>query len=141
MKTKYSALVTLKKNALDKSETKLQRANIDFTNASNTLKDAYKTLHELGMPVSGQIGSLLASRMLLENQRGIIEHNKEWVNFTKEQLEIVQKELKKDMVEYEKYKYLEEYEIQKIINEQKTAESKELDEIASITFFRKNIEE
>lgn len=95
MKTKYSALVTLKKNALDKSETKLQRANTDFTNASNTLEDSYKTLHEVGMPESGQIGLLLASRMLMENQRSVIEHNKEWVNFTKEQLQIAQKELKK----------------------------------------------
>lgn len=45
------------------------------------------------------------------------------------------------MVEYEKYKYLENHEIQKIINELKIAESKELDEIASITFYRKSIEE
>ncbi|MDY0116357.1 MAG: flagellar export protein FliJ [Sulfurimonadaceae bacterium] len=141
MKTKYTTLVSLKKNALDKSETKLQRANLDFANASKTLENAYKALDDVGIPESGSIMSLLASRMLLQTQRGVIEHNKEWVTFTKQQLQVVQKELQKDMVEYEKYKYLENYEIQKIVNELKIEEAKELDEIASITFYRKNIQE
>ena len=42
------------------------------------------------------------------------------------------------MIEYEKYKYLELEEVKKVLQEEKIKEAKRLDEVASITFYRKN---
>ncbi|MDD2567710.1 MAG: flagellar export protein FliJ [Thiovulaceae bacterium] len=138
MKTRYSALVSVKKNALDKSERLFQRASTDLNNASKELELSYKTLQDLDTPKAGSIGSLLASRVLLASQRGVIDHNKEWLSFAQKQLQEAQNRLKKDMIEYEKYKYLELEEVKKVLQEEKIKEAKRLDEVASITFYRKN---
>jgi len=138
LKTRYSALVSVKKNALDKSERLFQRASTDLNNASNELELSYKTLQDLDTPKAGSIGSLLASRVLLASQRGVIDHNKEWLSFAQKQLQEAQNRLKKDMIEYEKYKYLELEEVKKVLQEEKIKEAKRLDEVASITFYRKN---
>ncbi|MGD9717937.1 MAG: hypothetical protein AB7U24_01730, partial [Sulfurimonadaceae bacterium] len=79
MKTRYTALVSVKKNALDTSERFFQRASTDLANASKELELSYKTLQDLDTPKAGSIGSLLASRVLLASQRDVIEHNKEWL--------------------------------------------------------------
>jgi flagellar export protein FliJ len=138
LKTRYSALVSVKKNALDKSERLFQRASTDLNNASKELELSYKTLQDLDTPKAGSIGSLLASRVLLASQRGVIDHNKEWLSFAQKQLQEAQNRLKKDMIEYEKYKYLELEEVKKVLQEEKIKEAKRLDEVASITFYRKN---
>jgi len=131
-------LVSVKKNALDKSERLFQRASTDLNNASKELELSYKTLQDLDTPKAGSIGSLLASRVLLASQRGVIDHNKEWLSFAQKQLQEAQNRLKKDMIEYEKYKYLELEEVKKVLQEEKIKEAKRLDEVASITFYRKN---
>lgn len=131
-------MVSVKKNALDKSERMFQRASTDLNNASKELELSYKTLQDLDTPKAGSIGSLLASRVLLASQRGVIEHNKEWLSFAQKQLQEAQNRLKKDMIEYEKYKYLELEEVKKVLQEEKVKEAKRLDEVASITFYRKN---
>lgn len=138
MKTRYTALVSVKKNALDTSERFFQRASTDLANASKELELSYKTLQDLDTPKAGSIGSLLASRVLLASQRDVIEHNKEWLAFAQKQLQEAQNRLKKDMIEYEKYKYLELEEVKKVLQEEKIKEAKRLDEVASITFYRKN---
>lgn len=131
-------MVSVKKNALDKSERLFQRASTDLNNASKELELSYKTLQDLDTPKAGSIGSLLASRVLLASQRGVIDHNKEWLSFAQKQLQEAQNRLKKDMIEYEKYKYLELEEVKKVLQEEKIKEAKRLDEVASITFYRKN---
>ncbi|MCD6258691.1 MAG: flagellar FliJ family protein [Helicobacteraceae bacterium] len=137
MKTRFSSLVTLKKNTLDKSERGVQRANADLKNASDALSNSYSSLEEIMPPKSGNIGELLASHSLLASQREIISHNKQWVEYCQNQLYQAKEQFKFDMMEHEKFKYLELQERNKILKEFKIKESKELDEIASITFSRK----
>lgn len=137
MKTRFSSLVTLKKNTLDKSERVVQRANADLTTASEALSTSYTSLEEIAPPQSGNIGELLASRSLASSQREIISHNKQWVEYCQNQLHQAKEQFKFDMMEHEKFKYLDLQEKNKILKELKIKESKELDEIASITFSRK----
>ena len=134
MKTRYSPLVKLKKSAMDKSERLLQQKNAELTNAKKSLEDSYEYLDTISQPASGNINDLLASRSLLSSQRGLIENNKEWVRFAKDQLEDAKKRFKEDMIEFEKFKYLEVQEIKKYQKELKIKESKELDEVAMMTF-------
>ena len=134
MKTRFSSLVGLKKNAMQKSERAVQKANVDLTSAQDALDLSYKSLQDIDSPQSGNITELFASRTLLASQRGIIKHNQEWLGFTKNQLHQAKEKLKYDMIEHEKYKYLELDEIKKMLKKQKIKEAKELDEIALMTY-------
>ena len=138
MKTRFSSLVKLKKNAMHKSEQELQRMNNDLKSAKLALEDSYTQLSTIQQPTNGSMGELLASRMILDTQRHNITHNKEWINFAQKQSNYAKEVLKKNMIEYEKFKYLELEEIKKALKAQKIQESKELDEIALLTHSRKH---
>jgi len=137
MNTRFSSLVTLKKSTMDKSERVVQKANADLNSASIALELSYNSLKDIESPLSGNISELLAQRTLLSSQRGLINHNAEWVNYAKKQVEFAKDQLKKDMIEHEKFKYLELEEIKKIIKKRKIEEAKELDEVALMTYGRK----
>lgn len=137
MKTRYSSLVSLKKNTMERSERVVQKANVDLNNAASALEFSYDSLKDVDSPQSGTMADFLASRTLLSSARNLIQHNHEWVNFTKKQVNEAKQQLKLDMIEHEKFKYLELDEIKKIIKNQKIKETKDLDEIAMMTFNKK----
>lgn len=138
MKTRFSSLVTLKKSAMDKSERVVQNASANFNSAIIALELSYKSLETIDSPISGNMSQMLASRTLLHSQRDIIKHNQDWVEFSKKEVFQAKEQLKKDMIEYEKFKYLELEEIKKILKKQKLEEVKNLDEVALMTHARKN---
>ena len=137
MKTRFSSLVTLKKSAMQKSERVVQSANADLNSASMALEISYNSLGNIDSPTTGTMSQMLASRTLLSSQRDLITHNKNWVNYAKSQVEMAKVQLKEDMIEHEKFKYLELEEIKKIIKKIKLEEAKELDEVALMTHARK----
>jgi flagellar biosynthesis chaperone FliJ len=137
MNTRFSSLVTLKKNKMQESERLVQRANADLNTASSHLQASYNTLAEVESPKQGDISLFLASRTLLSTARDSINHNKEWVGFAKEQARIAKEKLKSDMIEHEKFKYLELEEIKKVLLQQKRQEAKDLDEVALMTHSKK----
>jgi len=141
MKTRFSSLVTLKKSAMEKSERSLQNANIDLQNANLALEESYNSLNDLQSPISGNIKDYLASKMLLSSQRNTIEHNKAWIDFAKNQVNQAKGQLKLDMIEHEKFKYLELEEMKKILKKQEIQDAKDLDEVALITHTRNNKQE
>lgn len=138
MKTRFSSLVKLKKSTMQKSENVMQKANADLNRAATSLEMSYSELKDVELPRSGTMGDFLASRVLLDSQRGVIKHNTEWVGFAKNQVNIAKQQLKLDMIEHEKFKYLELQEIKKEINKQKKLEAKNLDEVALMTYARKD---
>lgn len=137
MKTRFSSLVTLKKSAMQKSERVVQNANADLNSASIALQSAYDSLADIDAPNQGLMSQFLASRTLFDSQRDLIQHNKEWVEFAKKQLESAKEKLKLDMIEHEKFKHLDLLEIKKIIKQKNIEESKALDEVALMTYRRK----
>ena len=137
MKTRYSSLVTLKKSTMQKSEQALQGANADLNSAAMALQLSYDSLNTIETPQTGSMSNMLASRSLLESQRGLIEHNKEWKVFATKQVDLAKEKLKSDMIEFEKFKYLELEEIKKMIKAAKIQEAKDLDEVALMTHTRK----
>jgi len=138
MKTRYSSLVTLKKSAVQASEQALQSANATLNTATMELQLAYNLLDTIKPPQTGSISELTSSRTLMESQRGVIKHNQEWIRFAKEQVELAKVKLKADMIEYEKFHYLELEEIKKKLKEIKIQEAKDLDEVALMTYSKKN---
>lgn len=137
MKTRYSSLVTLKKSTMQKSERTLQSANSDLSKANEALKLSYTSLNDLETPTGGTITELLASRTLLNSQREEIQHNKGWVDYVQNQIIQAKEKLKSDMIEYEKFKYLELQEIKKILKKQEIQDAKDLDEVALMTHAKK----
>ena len=138
MKTRFSSLVTLKKSTMKKSERAVQSANADLNSAVMALEISKNSLNSIDTPESGIMSGFLASRRLLDSGRDLIKHNQEWVKYSKNQVSLVKEQLKLDMVEYEKFKYLDLQEIKKIIKKQKILEAKELDEVALMTHTRNN---
>ena len=138
MKTKFTSLVTVKKNSMQKSERIVQSANATLNSASVALEIAIKSLDNIDTPQSGSMTDFLASRSLLDTTRASIKHNQEWLEYATTQLKAAKEQLKFDMIEYEKFKYLDLQEIKKKLKELKIQEAKELDEVALITHTRKN---
>ena len=137
MKTRFSSLVTLKKSTMKKSERVVQSANADLNSAVIALEISKNSLNSIDTPESGFMSDFLASRTLLDSGRNLIKHNQKWVKFSKNQVLAAKEQLKLDMIEYEKFKYLDLQEIKKIIKKQKMLEAKELDEVALMTHVRK----
>ncbi|MCK9454905.1 MAG: flagellar export protein FliJ [Sulfurimonas sp.] len=138
MKSRFTPLVKLKKNIIQKSEQSLQKANGNLNSASTALKLSYKFLEDVEPPKSGKMGEMLASRMLLDSQRELINHNKEWVTFASNQVIQAKKQLKIDMIEHEKFQYLELQEIKEELKKREAVEAKDLDEIALMSYNGKN---
>ena len=122
---------------MDKSERVVQSANADLNSATMALKLSYNSLSDIELPQSGTVSKMLASRSLLCTQRDLIQNNHDWVYFAKNQVELAKKQLKLDMIEHEKFKYLELEEIKKILKERKFQEAKDLDEVALMTYGQK----
>jgi len=134
MKTRYSSLVTVKKSAVQKSEQEVQKKNAELKSADEALELAYTTLYDITTPHDGVVANFLTTQALLHTARAQIKHNKEWQNFAKDQLQLAKDNLKKDMIEYEKFHYLELEEIKKLLVAQAKLEAKELDEIALMSY-------
>jgi flagellar biosynthesis chaperone FliJ len=125
---------------MQKSERLLQKANANFNKAKQALENSLAFLQEIKPPSHGKIAEFLANRALLDSQRAIIQHNEEWLVYTEKEVKQAKEQLKRDMIEYEKYKYLEYEEIQKALKKIKIQEAKDLDEIALMTYTNKNKE-
>lgn len=137
MKTRFSPLVKLKKNTMQKSEQVVQRANADLNSAATALEISYQSIQEITPPQSGSMKEFLASRSLLSSGRGVIRHNQEWLNYAKNQVKQAKEKLKLDMIEHEKFKYLELQEINKEMKKIKLQEMKDLDEVTLMTYAKK----
>jgi len=138
MTTRYSSLVSVKKNIMQNAERVVQSANLVLKNATQALEDSYNGLALIETPTSGKITEFLSTRMLLDSQRVLIKHNEEWASFAENELKASKEALKLTMIEYEKFKYLEFKEIEKENRKRKIKEAKDLDEIALITHTRKD---
>ncbi len=138
MKTRFSSLVKLKKSTMQKSERVMQKANANLNTAAMSLEMSYNDLKDVEPPISGTMGDFLASRTLLNSQRSVIKNNSEWLNFAKNQVNIAKEQLKLDMIEHEKFKYLELQEIKKELQKKKIQEAKDLDEVALMTYAKKD---
>lgn len=137
MKTRYTPLLKIKKNDLDRCERELEQANANLNKANSSLEEAYTTLQNLQLPQSGKIQDMLSARAYISSQRMIVDDKKNWVSFANKQVELAAIKLKNSNVEYEKFKYLDLEEVKKVLKQRSIQESKDLDEIAIMTHNRK----
>ncbi len=134
MKTRFSAIVKYKHSKMQESEAELQKALKRLQDAKDALEKSLRELESFKEPQNGNMQDFLASRTLLDAQMRLIEKNRAWVAFEKQQSEAIREKFKQDMIEYEKFKYLEAKEIESIKQKLKRQESKLLDEVAQMTY-------
>lgn len=134
MKSKFSQVVSVKKQALDRAEAKVAQARLKVANCEASLNKAKVELEEFSLPKQGNISELNQILELLRIKRGEI------LNLA-EQLELAQKELlhfthqyKNANLDYEKMKFLQDDEIKSKLKEIKRKEGLLLDEFATIKF-------
>jgi len=139
MKTRFSPIVKLKHSKMQKSEMQVQEALLRLQKAKEELQRSLEDLNELQEPTSGSMHDFLVVRTLVDAQMRLIEKNRKWVAYEEGQLKALQEQLKADMIEYEKFKYLEAQEIQKIKKEQLVREMKQLDEVAIMRYKQKEV--
>ena len=137
MKTRYTPLLKVKKSELDKCERELQRANQTLHDAKSSLQEAYSLLATLELPQSGTIQEMLSTRVFVSTQREIVEEKKKWLAFASEQVLFAVEKLKLSNIEYEKFKYLDVQEMKKIVKLRTLKEVKDLDEVALMTYNKK----
>jgi flagellar biosynthesis chaperone FliJ len=137
MKNRFAALVKYKHSIVQTSEAELQKANVRLYKAKLELQKSLEDLEKLPNPTKGNMQEFLASRSIADAQMRLIEKNRDWVAFEEKQVEAAKEQLKADTIEYEKYKYLQSQEIQKLKKQQAIAEAKQLDEVALMTFNQK----
>ena len=126
---------------MQKSERELQSANANLKSAEEAYEDSLTLLGNIALPKSGKIADFLSSRTLLDSQRVVIRHNQEWVRFANQEIQTAKENLKKSMIEYEKFNYLEVQEIKKILQKRKEQEAKDLDEVALMSYENKNLKD
>ena len=138
MKTRFSPLVKLKQDAMNRCEHELRRAHHRLDEARNALEAAYEELRRAEMPTSGSMGLFLQSRTLLSLQRDAVAKRQSRVAEAESELEGAQEAYKTAMVEYEKFKYLEAEEIKTVLLKEKRRHEREMDEIAVQNYSMRN---
>lgn len=137
MKTRFTSLVTMKKDLMEQCERTLLQANEVLREAENSLREAYEALSDAVTPASGRASELLQSRSLLDLQRGIVDQRKVFLAAADIQVIKAREALQQALREYEKFKYLETEEIRRMLAKRKRREQRELDEIGVQNFSRR----
>jgi len=138
MKTRFTPLVKLKKDAMDKCENELQQAHFALSEARTALEAARRELESAAQPRSGSVSALQQSRALIGVQRAIVTRESDRVATAQAAVERAREALKQAMIEHEKFKYLEADAIKRYLLEQKRRSERDLDEIAVQNYSMRN---
>ncbi|EAH4571029.1 flagellar FliJ family protein [Campylobacter sp. IFREMER_LSEM_CL2127] len=138
MKSKYSSVIKLRKQQLDKAEANLTKTRQKLLQCEEELKEASKTCESLTLADKGSIALLRSSLKLQEIAREGKQRVKQKLDLTKKELAHHQHLYKKAHLEFEKIKVLENEELKKIQKALQKEEEKFIDELAITRHFNKD---
>lgn len=142
MKSKFNAVIKVKKQQLDKAQTDLNAAQQRQKENEGLLGLAQEELLNLGS-LKGQISSEeLRANVFMEGvAREALARAKEKVELSHKEVNHYQFLYKKAHLDYEKIKYLQSEELKAMQKAMQKAEEKFLDELAISRFFKKDKDE
>lgn len=135
MKSKFSSVVKVKKQALEKAENNLNLAkNRQRENEAN-LELAIRQCNAISLPQSGSVRALRENLQMQSVAREVKERAFEKVKLSEQEVNHYQALYKKAYLDFEKIQYLENEELKKMKKELEKLEAKALDEVAVSRFF------
>jgi chromosome segregation ATPase len=134
VKTKFDALVKLKKLDVDKLTREITKQNSKIKKANNELEELKNELNKLEFPQTGNFSMITQIKILQNSMLNQINSKKEEIKFLENQKNLLNAQLKDKEIEYEKMKYLQSEEIKKEVKKLKIEENKNIDEISIMLF-------
>lgn len=134
MKNKFTQIVKIRKQQMDKVETKLIQTRFKKQEVEQKIEALYEEINNSKSPTKGSI-SLIG--IFHENLKILRREKDDYTNalkFLEGKINNLQAEYKKAHIEFEKIKYLEEQEFFEHIQEKKRKEKIDMDEIATMLF-------
>ncbi|MBR8465261.1 flagellar FliJ family protein [Campylobacter sp. faydin G-140] len=139
MKSKFSQVVRVKKQTLDRIEARLVSARAKVANLELNAKALRAKLDEISMPQSGKMSELKQNLELLRIMRDELDDIKERLELSKKEVMHVEHQYKNANLDFEKIKYLEQEDFKREIKRQKHLEAVTLDEFAIMNFGTKGV--
>lgn len=133
-KTKFSQILKVKKQALEKIEIDLTKSRNKLAMLKNNLSVLLLQISSHEFPKKGTNVELRANLAILQAYKNEKDALNEKINLTDKEILHFEHLYKKAYLEYEKIKYLEEEEIKKSIAKAKKQEQIMLDELATQRF-------
>jgi len=130
MKTKFSDILKVKKQAIEKIERDIQKINASINNLKVKMNNLENALFSLSTPKEGSFSLFSQIKTQQNLLRDEIKNLNNQIVILENRRNELMEELKKANIEYEKIKYLENLEIQKMVKEKRLKESRDMDEIA-----------
>jgi len=140
LKTKFSAVVKIKKKIVDDIQNSIFMIDIEISKTTVLLRETKDRYNTLKPPAEGPFSSLIVFEDMKKAFRYEIDTIKRNLADQQNRKNMLIGTLKEANAEYEKMKYLEEEEIKKVLKAKAQQESKELDEIGVMLFNNRGIE-
>jgi len=134
MKSQFSKIAKIRKQKRDAIEKELIKSQNKERLLSHKIASIYEDIAAIQIPQSGVISLLTMvgeQKMILNREKK--RYEQELVT-TKQQTKKLQVEYQKAHIEYEKFKYLEEQELQAMMEKLKKEEQLYLDEVSTLLF-------
>lgn len=134
MDNKFSQIAKIKKQQMDKIETKLMQTKFEQQKIQQKIASLYEEIENSSTPTGGA-ASLIS---LYHESMKVLRREKDDYTFAlryiENEIKKLQNEYKKANLEFEKVKYLEQQEIEKRVKEIQRKEKIDMDEIAMMLF-------
>ncbi len=134
MKSQFSKIAKIRKQKRDAIEKELIKSQNKERLLSHKIASIYEDIAAIQIPQSGVISLLTMvgeQKMILNREKKRYEQE---LLTTKQQTKKLQVEYQKAHIEYEKFKYLEEQELQAMMEKLKKEEQLYLDEVSTLLF-------
>jgi len=138
MTSKYTAIVRIKKSAMQKIEALLVRVRADIKENKENIEKIKKELNSVIVPTSGTIAQMRQMQLFKERYRAALNVEEYKLNQNRLLEQNRNVELRNAMREYEKFKFLESDEKERYVLALQKEEARMLDEVGSITYNLRN---
>ncbi|MDO5045370.1 flagellar export protein FliJ [Campylobacter sp.] len=134
MKSKFSQIVKVKKQNLDKIAMRLSRSRAEALMIEGFIAEANSQIASISLPKSGEISHIQGSLELLNLARKEKDILTQRLELTKKNIMHFEHQYKNANLEYEKMKYLESEDFKSQIDNIKRIEKNTLDEFGAIRY-------
>ena len=139
MRSKFTSIVKVRKQQMDKIETLLAKARLKKSELKKQLALTRQDIENTAVPTSGTISKMRIFREKLDMLRNEKLKLDESLLVQKAEVKQLQEEYKKAHIEYEKIKYLEEQDYEEWMQKLKKQEQRDLDEVSNMLFANKDL--